>query len=148
MCIDMNKSKVPYTYIGPNGNTSRIDHFLIYDIMSEYVIDCSIIEDDLHSDNLPVMLSLDFNFSHSAVSKRSHVVKKAWHNANDCHIDMYKSKLNEQLSDIFVPNELMLCNNVNYTVHNYDICDLYHRVIDACLKAGECIPSTALPQTK
>ncbi len=27
MCIDMNESKVPYTYIGPNCNTSRIDHF-------------------------------------------------------------------------------------------------------------------------
>ncbi len=56
-----------------------------------------------------------------------------WHKANDCHIDMNKSKLNEQLSDIFVPNELMWCNNVNCTVHNHDICDLYHRVIDACL---------------
>ncbi len=58
----------------------------------------------------------------------------------------YKFKLNEQLSDIFVPNELMLCNNVNCTVQNHDICDLYHRVIDACLKAGEYIPSTAPPK--
>ncbi len=91
------------------------------------------------------MLSLDFNINHSAVSKCPIVVKKAWHKANDCHIDMIKSKLNEQLSDIFVPNELMLCNNVNCTVHSHDICDLYHRVIDACLKAGECIPSTAPP---
>ncbi len=41
-------------------------------------------------------------------------------------LDIYKSKLNEQLSDIFVPNEHMLCNNVNSTVHNHDICDLYH----------------------
>ncbi len=113
--------------------------------MSESVIDCSIIDDHLHSDHLPVMLSLDFNINHSVVSKRPHVVKKAWHKANDCHIDMYKSKLNEQLSDIFVTNELMLCNNVNCTVHNHDICDLYHRLIHACLKAGECIPSTAPP---
>ncbi len=42
-----------------------------------------------------------------------------------------------------VPNELMLCNNVHCTVHNHNICDLYHRIIDACLKTGECIPSTA-----
>ncbi len=146
MCIDMNESKIPYTYIGPNGNTSRIDHFLISDITSESVIDCSIIDDHLHSDHLPVILSLDFNINHSAVSKRPHVVKKAWHKANDCHINMYKSKLNEQMCDIFVPNEFMLCNKVNCTVHNHDICDLYHRVIDACLKAGECIPSTVPPK--
>ncbi len=30
MCIDMNESKVPYTYIGPNGNTSRIDHIFYF----------------------------------------------------------------------------------------------------------------------
>ncbi len=40
----------------------------------------------------------------------------------------------------------MLYNNVNRTVHNHDICDFYYRVIDACLKAGECIPSTAPPK--
>ncbi len=68
--------------------------------MSESVVDCSIIDDHLHSVHLPVMLSLDFNISHSAVSNRPHVVKNAWHKANDGHIDMYKSKLNEQLSDI------------------------------------------------
>ncbi len=39
-----------------------------------------------------------------------------------------------------------MCNNVNCTVHNHDICGLYHKVIDECLKAGECIPSTALPK--
>ncbi len=146
MCIDMNESKVPYIYISPNGNTSHIDNFLISDIMSESVIDCSIIDYHLYSDHLPVMLSLDFNISHSAVSKRPHVIKKSWHKANDCHFDMYKSKLNDQLSDIFVPNELILCNNVNCSVNNHDICDLYHRVIDACLKAGECIPSTVPPK--
>ncbi len=51
--------------------------FLISDIMSESGIDCSIIDDHLHSDHLPVMLSLDFYISHSAVSKRPHMVKKA-----------------------------------------------------------------------
>ncbi len=40
----------------------------------------------------------------------------------------------------------MLCNNVNCTVHSHDICNLYNRVIDACLKAGECIPSIASPK--
>ncbi len=99
MCIEMNESKILYTYIVPNGNSSRIDNFLISDIMSESVIDCSIVDDHLHSHHLPVKLSLDFNITHSAVSKRPHVVKKAWHKANDCHIDMYKSKLNEQLPD-------------------------------------------------
>ncbi len=114
--------------------------------MSESVIGCSITDGYLHSDQLPAMLSLDFNISHFVVSKRPHVVKKAWRKANDCHIDIYKSKLNEQLSDLFVPNELMMCNNVNCTVYNHDICDLYHRVIDTFLKAGEC--STAPPETK
>ncbi len=63
--------------------------------MSESVIDCSIIDDHLHTDHLQVMQSFDFNINHSAVSKRPNVVKKAWHKTNDCHINMYKSKLNE-----------------------------------------------------
>ncbi len=43
-------------------------------------------------------------------------------------------------------NEYMLCNNVNYTVYNNDICNLYHSVLlHASLEAGECIPATALP---
>ncbi len=121
------------------------------DTMSESVIDCSIIDDHLHSDHLQVMLSLDFYISHAAVSERPHLVKKAWHKAKDCHINMYMSKFNEQLCDTFVPNELMLCNNVNCTIHNHDMCDLYHMVIDPCLKAGECNGSSTAsppPQTK
>ncbi len=107
MCINMNEFKISYTCIGPNGNTSRVNHFLISNVMSESVRDCSIIDDHLHSDNLKVMLSLDFNIGHYVGSKRPHVVRKAWHKANHCHIDMYKSKLNERLSDLFVPIELM-----------------------------------------
>ncbi len=73
ICIDLNESKVPYTYIGPNSNMSQIDHFLISDIMSESVIDSYVIDDHLHSNHLPVILSLDFNISHSSVSKRPHM---------------------------------------------------------------------------
>ncbi len=43
-------------------------------------------------------------------------------------------------------NLCCVINYVNCTVHNHDICDLYHRVIDACLKGRECIPSTAPPK--
>ncbi len=143
----MNESKVPYTYIGPNGNTSHIDHLLISDIMSESVIDCSIIDDYLLSDHLPVMLSLDFNISHSDVSKRPPM----WLKRLDIKpmiatlICISLSLMNNCLI-VFIPNELMLCKNVNCTVHNHDICELYHRVIDACLKAGEYIPSIAAPK--
>ena len=38
-CIDLPNSYVPYTYIGPNGNTSRIDHLLISEILTPSVID-------------------------------------------------------------------------------------------------------------
>ncbi len=35
------------------------------------------------------------------------MVKKVWHKANDCHIDMYKSKPNEQVSIIVIVDELI-----------------------------------------
>ncbi len=74
---------------------------MVSDILSESLISCYIIDGHLHSDHVPIIMSLDINISHSTVSKRTNVVKTAWHNANDHHIDMYKSKFNEQLFDIF-----------------------------------------------
>ncbi len=65
------------------------------------VIGCSTIDGHLHSDHIPVTLSFYINVSHSAVSKRPHMVKKAWHKANDCHVDMYKCKLKGPMKSDF-----------------------------------------------
>ena len=143
-CIDHVNANVPYTYIGPNC-TSRIDHILLPAAFSPYVLSCNIVDNHLISDHVPVSCEMKVDLNHFIVKDRSHVIKTAWYKASDEQVCEYRTRLDEYLSDIVIDNDLAECHNIHCARHTEALCVLYHNVLDACLRAAECIPTCGVP---
>ncbi len=138
----MDIANVPYTYIGAN-STSKLDNFLISQNLADCVLDCSIINNHLHSDHVPVTVTFDIDVVHNTELERTYVTRVAWHKASNDYIDKYKTRL-----DMLLSNIQYKCNDKLCSVHKVNICNLYSDVISACNNAAECIPTTAPPRTK
>ena len=48
-----------YTYVNPNGFSSRFDHFVVTATMGQRVLECSIIDNLLFSEHVPLKIRLD-----------------------------------------------------------------------------------------
>ena len=142
ICTDAQTSDVPYTYVNYNNHTSKIDHFLISDSLSQKFV-CKIIDNHLHSDHVPLLLSLDFDVSYISTSDKVHVPRVAWHKANNQHIVNYQTRLNQNLSNIVYDVSVLHCNDHNCHVHCKAIESLYVNILDACIDASRCIPHTS-----
>ncbi len=77
MCININIADVPYIYIKAN-SISTLDHFLVSQYLEECVLECSIIENHLHSDHVAVTITFDIDVVHNTVSQRCIVTRIAW----------------------------------------------------------------------
>ncbi len=77
-CIDMNIADVPYIYIGAN-STSKLNHFLVSQNLADCVLDCSTIDNHLHSDHVPVTVTFDIDVVHNTVLARMYVTRVVWH---------------------------------------------------------------------
>ncbi len=82
MCIDLHIADVPYTYINNyTGNTSRIDHFLVCNVLSECVSECCIIDNHRYSDHVSLTITFDIEVDHAKLlirplEKRQHGSKQ------------------------------------------------------------------------
>ncbi len=76
VCIDMNIADAPYTYIEANF-TSKLDHFLVSQNLADCVLDCSLIDNHLHSDHVPVTVTFAIDVVHNTVLERTDVTKVA-----------------------------------------------------------------------
>ncbi len=75
------------------------------------VLDCSIIDNHLHSDHVPVTVTFDIDVVHNTVLERTYVTRVAWHKASNDHIDKYKTRLDMLLSNIQYDIEALKCND-------------------------------------
>ena len=91
VCLDAPDAQVPYTYVGPNGLTSRIDNFLTTANLGQKVLECAIINNLLFSDHVPLKVRLDINVDH--MFERNYCRKLAWHKASTELINQYSSDL-------------------------------------------------------
>ncbi len=80
LCIDLHIADVPYTYINNyTGIKSRIDHFLVSDVLSECVSECCIIDNHLYSDNVPPTITFDIEVDHAKTTEWTFRKKKRQH---------------------------------------------------------------------
>ena len=140
VCIDNVESNVPYTFIG-NDCSSRIDHFLVSDALKDVSV-CSIIDNHLYSDHVPLVLTIDYDVSHYPSVPRKFRQKIAWHKVTDEDIKLYKSKLDYYLGCIVYDTAALSCLNVMCNNHNVQIEKLYADIIDSCCKASDHFPVT------
>ena len=67
--------------------------------------------------------------------------KLSWLSASETHIAAYCSSLNENLVNIHVPIEAIVCKNLTCDIHSEEINTYHNAIVNACVAAGEkCIP--------
>jgi hypothetical protein len=146
VCIEQSYSNIPFTFINHRAD-SKIDHFLISEALNENVKMCCTL-DVLHSDHVPVVLEVDISLLKTNTIERPNMERPAWYKATDADITKYKSTLHELLQNIDINNELITCKDVNCKKHSSLLCDLYLNIINCCIEASKCIPTTKSNQSK
>ncbi len=53
LCIEIDHANVPYIYISPNRDTSKVDHVIVSSNISDHIVLCNII-DSIHLDHVPI----------------------------------------------------------------------------------------------
>ena len=97
-------------------------------------------------------LQFDFNISLSVYSCEnvSHNCNYSWHKALPQELSNYSRVLNNNLTSIDIPDDLLLCTNCNCTndFHKHAIDSLCNSIICSCMAASaECVP-TVRPRAK
>ena len=141
-CTGLPNANVQYTYINPNDVTSKIDHFFVTESVRSLTLECSIIDNDLYSDHVPLYLKFHIDVLHVPEQKQPFTAKQAWHKASEQDVNLYKDRLDDLLSIIQVDDEMLHCRDVNCTHHKDLISELYNSVISSCITASDHIPTT------
>ena len=142
VCIDMEIANVPYTFIGPS-SISRIDHFLISSELAKLVVSCNIVDEHLHSDHVPLVITCDLDVNYFECRERSFCGRYCWGKADKGMIDKYKKNLDDILNKLKCDNVMLSCTDTKCTVHVDGIVELYTGIVDACITASNmCIPKT------
>ena len=128
---------------------SCIDHFVIFDCISGNVVVCEAINPSNHT---VLYLQFDFNISLNVYSGEnvSHKCGYSWHKALPHELSNYSRILNNNLSAINIPNDLLVCTNCKCTndFHKHAIDFLCHSIICSCMAvSAECVP-TARPRAR
>ena len=74
----------------------------------------------------------------------SHNCNYSWHKALPQELSNYSRVLNNNLTSIDIPDDLLLCTNCNCTndFHKHAIDSLCHSIICSCMAASaECVPT-------
>ena len=141
VCID---TQVPYTYVSPNGLTSRIDNFLTTENIGQKVLECAIIDNLLFSDHVPLKVRFDINVDH--MFERNYCRKLAWHKASTELINQYSSDLEYKLSMLQYDEEALLCKNAMCKKHDNELSRVYNYILNMCIESSEYIHTTC-PKT-
>ena len=97
-----------------NGSRSVLDHFLVSSNICECIDNYYVKHDgDNVSDHSPVCMSLNINYSRVTESVDcENVPRYQWHQATDTELVKYKSTLDEYLSNICIPWEVIQCRDI------------------------------------
>ena len=82
-CCDLPIASVPYTYTSSTNITSKIDHFYVLESLHYIISECSIIDNHLYSDHVPLYLKFHIDVIHVPEQKQQFTVKQAWHKASE-----------------------------------------------------------------
>ncbi len=135
---------IDYTYFGPTGSSSIIDHFIV----SQSLLPQLMCYRTVHalsniSDHIPVFLEIK---GHSPVINNSidnvtitPVSRPIWSSATVEQIASYKSRLDDHLHSIIFSHDLIICNDFhcNSSEHRSQLDVLYMSMIRACMLATE-----------
>ena len=82
------------------------------------------------------------------MTSRPFSVNQAWYKATQCDIDTYKTRLDDILSYMSLPYDMLDCDDQYCSVHKDEIVDLYKSVVNACIIASDPLLLLLLVQLK
>ena len=102
--------------------------------------ECSIIDNLLFSDHVPLTIRLDLNIDH--MFERNYCHRLAWHKACTEWIDQCRSDLESKLSTLLYDKGELQCSNVMYNKRVNELSRLDNHILSMCIEASEHIPAT------
>ena len=140
---------IDYTYeSASNRSTSIIDHFIMSDNLLGSISNVHVKHHiDNTSDHSILCLSLAVNVQHAHVEVQNEA-KLMWTSASDQDITRYRCELDNELQHVYMDPLVMYCNNHMCTVHHDCIESLHNNIINSCLNASKCIPTSKSVQSK
>ena len=143
-CLDAPCSNIDYTFSSAGmGNTSLIDHVFVTETLFKSITHYYKIDGiDNSSDHCALSCSFKFNVDYFTREIKDDTNKRlSWCKATDNDLTKYRYKLDNCLTNIDVPVEAILCNNLFCNIHNDVINNLYSDIVESCKSASvSCIP--------
>ena len=138
------------TYINDSlGHRSCIDHFFVSQNIMPYITSMYVASDGINmSKHEYVILSLKSNFRSNTVTHRApihndNVKRVAWHKCTEEDANLFKSYLDEALTQIHVPYDVLHCQDVfcSKNDHIKHIEDFCNNLIKCCIScSNEALP--------
>ena len=144
-CIDTPISEVPYTYVSALGSSSRIDHFIVTSALSDNLLECSIIDNLLFSDHVPLKIRLDLTVENVSIKERTYCSRVAWNKASSESIDRYRDDVELKLSRIVYDKDTLQCKDTSCTCkgHVDKLGVFYRQILNTCTEASQFMSTTA-----
>ena len=132
---------VDYTYESKiNNSKSQIDHFIISSSLITRVIKLQVkhdIENISDHSLLSIHLSIPKCITYDTLEVEDRLM---WSKATANDIEMYKIRLDNELSKIQINYDSLYCNQKMCTHHLRYLNNLHDKIINSCLSSSECIP--------
>lgn len=143
--LDYSGIRDDYTYESHvNGNRSFIDHFYIAQNLFNCIGSHSIQHDgDNLSDHSAILLSINISLEYEDEKKHISCHKIKWKEASVSDINKYKAHLDDLLSNIYISEDVVGCQDIFCSEHRLQIQEFHDNILKACLEAGD----TNIPHT-
>jgi len=138
-----------FTYFSDaHGTTSWLDHCVCSETMHNNIIDMKVDHGFLSSDHFPLQVSFHWEplFVNTAENPPMNVKYVNWERATPADLLRYQTYSNTLLSNIFIPDDVLYCNNPNCDndTHKNAILHLSNQIINTLHAAA----SASLPNKK
>ena len=128
-----------YTFEGPNGTRSMIDHILVNDNTFHKILEYNILTDAINlSDHNPVHVKLNYtkNIDENDVSSKFSKKQVNWSKATNIDISNYKNILDMLLSQIEFSDDFLNCNLLTCTDHSFEVMNYLNAISNAMTLAS------------
>ena len=113
LCLFTDLSTVSYTFTSTVGTHSLIDHFIVTEGLSDYLLTYKQIESvDNLSDHLPIALQLNCNIDYANQKKLEFEPSPKWNSVCPADIDECHRCLDKCLMEKPIPVQVIDCKNV------------------------------------
>ena len=151
--LDEKEHNVDYSCENRATNSfSLIDHFLLTDNLGTSLETCSVAHScDNMSDHSVISISLEILVEHCSSNANCgyHVNRPIWNKATEDNINLYKNTLDDMLTNLHIPWDLLHCKDLQCKNSNHilSINEFTESVLSACVEACQSSIPHSCPES-